>query len=137
MSDLLAKYAKQRRKGERDSYEEGLAPGERRALEKLRDEAGEAGATLASDGEGGLPPSLVLGVMRRDGFRCKRCGLRENLSLHHKSEHMESPKAQARSRLLKAQGRVNSPANLVTACAACHDRVHGDDREEHGDEEQR
>ena len=43
---------------------------ERLALKKMRREAKAAGATLENNGEGGLAPSLVLGIMRRDHFRC-------------------------------------------------------------------
>lgn len=112
---------------------------ERRALRTLRREARAAGATLASNGEGGIAPSRVLGVMRRDGFACKVCGRNQNLGLHHKSEHLEDPKAKARSLLLRRQGRVDDPSNLTTICESkagyegCHDRVHRKDREEHGE----
>ena len=44
---------------------------ERSALRTMRREARAAGALLANRGRGGLSPSLVLGVMRRDGFTCK------------------------------------------------------------------
>jgi hypothetical protein len=112
---------------------------EQAALRKLRVEAREAGATLATGGKGGLPSSLVLGVMRRDKYRCKVCGGsgRGNgeggLSIHHKSEHLENPKALDRSKLMHKEDRVNSPANLVTLCAKCHDKIHEKDREEYGD----
>lgn len=90
---------------------------ERRALAKLRAEAKEKGATLETDGEGGLPPSLVLGVMRRDGWRCKTCGTRERLSIHHKGGVVASKR-------LARLGHKSVPENLVTICPDCHDRVH-------------
>ena len=48
MSELSERYA-----GSRPKREDRLPAGERRALEKLRAEAKEAGATLESAGEGG------------------------------------------------------------------------------------
>ena len=117
MSEALAKVMRAK-KGEQPQSE-------RRALENLRQEAKEAGASLQSDGEGGLPSSLVLGVMRRDEYKCKRCGKRENLSVHHKG-HLENPV----SRWLKKKGKSNDENNIVTICGACHDAIHNEDRAE-------
>jgi hypothetical protein len=106
--------------------------GEQRALDKIRSEAKKAGATLHNNGEGGLPSSLVLGVFRRDNWRCKRCGSQENLTIHHKG-HLENPV----SRWLKKKGKSNDPNNLVTMCAekpdgspGCHDDIHEEDRDQ-------
>jgi hypothetical protein len=99
--------------------------GEQRALDKIRSEAKKAGATLLTDGEGGLPSSTVLGVMRRDEYKCKRCGSQENLSIHHKGG-LENPV----SRWLKKKGHSNTQDNLVTICGRCHDNIHEEDREE-------
>jgi hypothetical protein len=145
MSEKLAKWAEAGKKARRSDLPkgDGLKPMERKALWKLRAEAKEAGSELTSGGKGGLPPSLVLGAMRRDKFTCKACGelgsMEENggLGVHHRSEHLESPKAKARSRLLGKEKRIDSLANIVSLCQRCHDHVHEEDRAEFGDAEQR
>lgn len=125
MSDLLARYAKLNRPAaEQPEWERGGNEQEQRALATLQKEAKRNGATLATGGKGGLPPSLVLGVMRRDGFTCKRCGKRAMLSVHHKG-HVENPT----SKKLKALGSKNVPQNLATICETCHDGIHEEDRE--------
>lgn len=118
VSEQLGKYMRMRDRPQRDS----LAPGERVALRNLRQEARREGATLASDGKGGLPPSLALGVFRRDGFRCKRCGGREDLGLHHKAFAEASPKWAARE-------KTNDPRGIVVTCDSCHDAIHDEGRE--------
>jgi len=137
MSDKLAAWMRAERISKKPPPKESGGPplndNERRALWKMRREAREQGATLDSNGKGGLPPSLVLGVMRRDEWRCKKCGGQADLSVHHKSEHMQDPKAKMRSQLLGRQGRIDSPANIVTICATCHDAIHDKDREDNED----
>jgi len=126
MSEALAKVMRAKKGEQREPPQS-----EQRALENLRQEAKDAGATLANNGEGGLPSSLVLGVMRRDGFRCKRCSSQENLTVHHKG-HLENPA----SRWLRKKGRSNDENNIVTLCAGprkdgspgCHDDIHEEDR---------
>lgn len=132
MSEKLAAWAEAKKATARKSVprRDDRSPQERKALRTLRREAREHGATLATGGEGGLPSSLVLGVMRRDGYSCKACGGQENLELHHKSEHLHDPKAQQRSRFLRERGKVDSPANIATICGSCHDRIHNKDRKE-------
>ena len=49
-------------------------------------------------------------VLRRDGWRCQRCGSQTELQVHH---------LQARS-----QSGDDSELNLITLCAACHRRIH-------------
>jgi hypothetical protein len=116
VGQAAAKYAQSARR--RDlPQRDARPPGEERALKKLQQEAKANGATLATGGKGGLPPSLVLGVMRRDKFRCKSCGTKENLSLHHKGGIV-------RSKWLSEMGHSNDPANIVTICPKCHDREH-------------
>jgi 5-methylcytosine-specific restriction endonuclease McrA len=46
-------------------------------------------------------------VKKRDGYRCRRCGARRQLSAHHIKP--------------RAQGGTDSLRNLLTLCAACHD----------------
>lgn len=125
MSRALASLA--RAKGDRKK--ERLPDDERRALEKTKAEAKRAGASLSNPG-GGLRPSLVLGVFRRDGWRCKRCGGRENLGVHHKGG-LKNPV----SVWLQRKGRCNVMNNIVTLCEkkldggpGCHDAVHEEDR---------
>jgi len=114
--------ARNERKDDRAKQDELPAP-EAKALERLRDEAAAKGATLATGGKGGLPPSLVLGVMRRDEYRCKRCGERKSLSLHHKGGIVAS-------KWLSKKGHKLDPNNIATICSNCHDAIHNAAREE-------
>jgi hypothetical protein len=128
MSDTLVKWAKLTGKTKpqqkpQEKAQPQLGGEERKALAKLQDMARRAGATLPNGGKGGLPPSLVLGVMKRDHFTCKLCGQQENIGVHHKGG-IEHPN----SEWLAAQGHANTPENLVTICDACHDGVHNRDR---------
>lgn len=145
MSNQLAKWAKGPR-GEKPkpdrAKEDKLSPDEDRALKTLQKEARAAGSRLQTGGKGGLSPSTVLGVMRKAGYKCKACGRlgdadNGGLSIHHKSEHLENPKAKARSVLLRSQGLKDSTSNVVPICAECHDKIHEKDRAEFGDAEQR
>jgi hypothetical protein len=54
---------------------------------------------------------MAIQVLKRDGWRCQRCGTSKELHVHH----------------LKSRGRVgdDSMHNLITLCAKCHDAVHG------------
>ena len=119
MSDLSKRLLgkKDEPAAERPEWERGLEANEQRALELLRKGAEKASATLANDGKGGLPPSLVLHVMRRDHYTCKRCGTRENLIVHHKGGIV-------RSERLSEMGHRNVPQNIVTVCEKCEDAQH-------------
>ena len=104
-----------------------LSGEERKALRKLRNEAHAAGSVLATGGRGGLHPSLVLGVMRRDKYQCKECrqaGSKDNggLTIHHKSGIVESVWA-------SKKGHKNEPGNLDSLCSSCHDKLHNEARE--------
>jgi len=94
---------------------------EQRALKVQQAEAEDAGATLRNGGFGGLSPSLVLGVMRRDGFACKRCGGQEQLGVHHKGGIVDSGR-------MSALGHRSVLENLVTLCERCHGDIHDDAR---------
>lgn len=119
-SPTLLRYATTRKR----PADPSLSPQEARALDVLRAEAAAHGATLKTNGVGGLPPSLVLGVMRRDEYRCHRCGRTDHpLDVHHKGDLLHPA-----SRWLASQGKANTPANLVTVCAQCHDEIHAEDR---------
>jgi hypothetical protein len=60
---------------------------------------------------------MVLGVMRRDEYRCKRCGGREGLSLHHKGGVVAS-------KWLAKKGHSGDFNNVTTICGKCHDAIH-------------
>lgn len=96
---------------------------EKAALRTIRKEAAAAGATLHSDGKGGLPSTLVLGVFRRDEWRCKACGGKSDLLVHHKGG-VENPA----SRWLLRKGKSNDSNNIVTLCAKDHSALHDADR---------
>lgn len=104
-----------------------LSREERRALHKLRMEAKAKGVPLTSAGRGGLSPSLVLFVFRRDDYTCKVCGktgaATGGIQLHHKGG-LENPA----SAWLRKKDHSNDPNNIVTICKGCHDNVHDDDR---------
>jgi hypothetical protein len=108
---------------ERVQLKRSTPPKEMQALKTLALEAKKAGATLLTGGRGGLPPSLVLGVFRRDGYVCKRCGGRSDLTLHHKGG-VDNPV----SAWLANKGKRNDFNNLVVACAKCHQAIHDEDR---------
>lgn len=119
MSDALARYAARRARAAKGPE---LSVEERRALRKIRIEARQAGAVLTSGGKGGLSPSLVLGVMRRDQYTCKVHGDKGEgeyggLQVHHKGGIVES-------RWLSNKGHRNEPGNLVTLCLKGHDEIH-------------
>lgn len=124
MSENLAKWVKLKTQKPDEEGAKPLHPDENKALKKLQREAKAAGATLATEGKGGLNPSLVLGIMRRDEFRCKKCGKQENLSVHHKG-HLENPT----SKWLAKKGKSNDPNAISTICASCHDDIHEEDRD--------
>ena len=123
-----------------------LPPDEANALKKLQREAERQGCLLSSGGKGGLPPSLVWHVFRRDAkeapdggmrFVCKVCGeqgTEENggLGVHHKFQHITDPTARAKGMLANQQGRRNDPSQMIVICAKDHDKVHQRDRAEHG-----
>jgi len=121
MSEKLVRLAQLQNKGD---GKPPMSEQEQRALATLQAEARKQGVTLKSEGEGGLAPSLALGVFRRDGWRCKRCGGKDDLSLHHKG-HLDHPN----SKWLRAKAKSDDPNNIVTVCGTCHDGVHEEDRE--------
>jgi predicted HNH restriction endonuclease len=53
---------------------------------------------------------LRLQVLRRDGWRCQKCGVSTNLHVHH---------IEPRSAL-----GDDSETNLITLCAGCHEIIH-------------
>lgn len=121
MGALGQRWVTARRRAERQPRP-GLSAEERRALRTLRAEAQNNGARLRSGGRGGLSPSLVLAVLRRDEYTCKVHGDRGEgacggLELHHKGGVVES-------QWLSRRGHKNVPGNLVTVCHKAHDEIH-------------
>jgi 5-methylcytosine-specific restriction endonuclease McrA len=53
---------------------------------------------------------LWMQVLRRDGWRCQRCGVLKGLQVHHITP---------RSRL-----GDDSETNLITLCVDCHQEIH-------------
>jgi hypothetical protein len=49
-------------------------------------------------------------VLRRDGWKCQRCGATSNLELHHQQ--------------LRSHGGEDSEQNLITLCSDCHSYLH-------------
>lgn len=128
MGEALSKYAASKQRKSDRPRDDDLGPEGRAALQKIRTEAKKRGAVLTSGGKGGLDPSLVLGVFRRDKFRCKIHsdrgeGERGGLGVHHKGG-LEHPG----SKWLEKKGHDNDPNNLVTLCAQAHDEIHQRDR---------
>jgi hypothetical protein len=135
MGEALAKLVKlgdrQKRDQARDKqarqpggrvWQERSSKEEAGALKRLQAEAKAHGVKLHNGGKGGLPSSLVLHVMRRDGYRCKKCGRRDfPLGPHHKGGIPDSE-------WLKKKGHKNEPDNLATVCDKCHDEVHEEAR---------
>jgi len=133
-SEAFKTWRKSIQKQKQRSDAPPLSREERVALHKIRWEAKKAHATLTTAGRGGLSPSLVLHVMRRDEFRCKVCGSdghdKGGLQVHHKGGIVES-------KWLSNKGHKNSPNNIVTICASCHDRIHDKARKEEVDSSQK
>ncbi len=115
MGEVAARYMATRRKPDKP-----VPAGEAKALDRIQVEAAENGANLHSEGKGGMPPSVVLGVFRRDGWHCHRCGGKNDLTIHHKADILASPYLR---RLHKVASRTD-PKNLVTLCHACHNTLH-------------
>ncbi|MGP8161242.1 MAG: hypothetical protein ACLQGJ_08510 [Candidatus Dormibacteria bacterium] len=115
-----------------------LSAQERSALKKMRREAKAAGATLKSDGEGGLRPSLALGAFRKGGWKCSNedCPTpKKDLDLDHVSGHAKEiaadPRARKRKDLKRAikLGHVSKIDALHVLCKRCHDVCHQRERE--------
>ena len=119
---------------ERHEDEKPLSREERLALHRLRLEARAAGSQLKSAGRGGLSPSLVRAVFRRDEYTCKVCGRKGSaanggLTMHHKGGVIESA-------WLARKGHKNEPNNLVSICDDCHNKLHEEARAEGVDSSQ-
>jgi len=136
MSKTLSEYQAHlaKRKELAKEPEKELSAEEKLELKRLQKEAKQAGAILKSDGKGGLPPSLVHTVMRRDKYRCKIHGDHGEgdyggLEVHHKGGVVESE-------WLSRKGHKNVPNNLVTLCNKAHNDIHNKAREDGVDSSQ-
>jgi hypothetical protein len=145
MSKMSVDYAKAKQKPDQHHGDKPkLSPQEQLALKKIRREAKAAGATLKSDGEGGLAPSLALGVFRKYKWRCsnENCPTpKKDLDLDHISGHPQEIAADKGARNRKdlkrgiKLGHVNKIEALHVLCAVCHSKCH--DRERAIDEGKR
>jgi hypothetical protein len=52
-------------------------------------------------------------VLDRDQWKCRKCGYRQNLHVHHI--------------IYRSQQGVDASWNLITLCYACHANTHGGD----------
>jgi 5-methylcytosine-specific restriction endonuclease McrA len=59
--------------------------------------------------------ALCAKVLQRDGWKCRSCGLRQNLACHHV--------------VYRSQQGVDAAYNLLTLCEQCHTAVHRKDLE--------
>lgn len=128
------KLEEQKQKQDKKRSRPKLSNEQKRALHNMQTEAKAAGAILKSNGEGGLPPDLVLGVMRRDKYTCKVHGDKGEgkfggIEVHHKGGIVESD-------WLSKKGHKNDPNNIVTLCAKAHDEIHNRAREDGTDSSQ-
>jgi len=89
---------------------------EEASLKAQQDEAKVAGATLRNGGFGGLSPSLAHAVMKRDKYKCTRCGDQNQIGVHHSGGIGDSDKA--------ALGKRSILENLTTLCHTCHSEIH-------------
>src|SRR5271166_4853778 len=53
---------------------------------------------------------LCAQILRRDGFKCRSCQLRQNLHVHHI--------------VFRSQLGPDESWNLLTVCSSCHDGIH-------------
>lgn len=51
-------------------------------------------------------------VLKRDGYKCQRCGATEKLAVHHKTPRRD--------------GGADHESNLKTVCKSCHVKEHYD-----------
>lgn len=56
--------------------------------------------------------TLCKSILQRDRYKCRSCGLRNNLHVHHI--------------VFRSQQGPDEAWNLITICNGCHDGVHKD-----------
>lgn len=110
----------------------------KKIVETIQKEAKENGATLQSDGKGGLDPEFALSRFRAAKWTCQNPACPEpkkDLSLDHASghpkeifeslKHWENPKLRAAA----TEGEGHKDDRFVyVLCAKCHDAVHQRER---------
>ncbi len=77
--------------------------------EALCCDAGDAGAH-AQQPDSKTPDRMRREVLLRDGGRCRSCGRRGELNVHHI--------------VWRSHGGPTTPSNLTTACLSCHSLIH-------------
>ena len=126
MGELSAKLRQAKQHDDKDDGPE-LNAHEQATLAKMQREAKAAGATLATGGKGGLPPSMCLGAFRRHEWKCAACGGKKDLTIHHVA-HLENPSPKM-VRFGKKLDQRNDPKAVECVCQKCHDRIHQRDRD--------
>jgi len=138
LSENLVKFAKHARRQSKKDRQMGTPDQERKALSTLRVEARRNGATLKSNGEGGLSSVLVLQVFRKGHWKCdsKNCPTpKKDLTVDHISGHPKEIAADSGARKRPdlrrgiSLGHVDKLEALHILCGSCHDKVHNRERE--------
>ena len=126
-------WAKSREKT--DLKKRGGAGAKAAVIKRIQAEAKKNGATLKSDGKGGLDPNLALAAFRKSGWKCSVPGCKtakESLDLDHIGGHeleiKQDPKAAAQLKKSATKGKQNNLDGVHVLCARHHDRVHQRER---------
>ncbi|KAA3663370.1 MAG: HNH endonuclease [Chloroflexi bacterium] len=70
-----------------------------------------------------IPDPVRREVLRRDDYKCKRCGWTHSLWNRSDPRHLELHHIEAH-----VSGGENIEANLITLCTVCHDLWHGEEQ---------
>jgi len=128
-------WARSRRQRDRKRNAAAISKGA--VLRQIQEEAKAAGATLKSDGKGGIDPEKALAVFRKAKWRCENphCPApNKDLDLDHQSGHpreiFEDPDAWKDPKALRAAKDPDpkDDSTLHVLCAKCHDAVHQRER---------
>ncbi len=77
----------------------------------LDDEDDNSGAPVGDEArDEPTPPEMRARILARDGFRCRCCESKKNLTVHHKK--------------WRRYGGRTHPENLLTQCEDCHSLIH-------------
>jgi hypothetical protein len=126
-------WAKSREKT--DLKKRGGAGAKAAVIKRIQAEAKKNGATLKSDGKGGLDPRLALAAFRKASWRCRVPGCKtpkKDLDLDHLGGHEQEleqdPKAATQLKKSAAKGKQNNLDGVSVICAAHHNDVHDRER---------